>query len=664
MFEFMSPFDTPKPPMHAHTNKPCDPFLSHGYTHHEQMEHASKLMHDTVNRLMHFEERVKRELSDLAKELTSDNVVFKETMKTSYDAFLLAVKNEVNQFENQTTSEIELFKSEIENRYSDLATNINDQYASFTEAVNTRIDNYNTAHEQAFADFQQKVTTEINMFEATVNKNYNVFMEGMSENFVNFKQTVTDILDERLSNQDAKIDDAELYMRTNLIGTITALIGDMKDTGEFADILEGEVFNSIESKTRRDFCYASTGFVEDAILTAKATNKIFYVPYGETLEIDETMDLTGVDVAIYGAVKVNHNGIGIIVGDSSKYGNVRNIYIANVVAPNLKSGDISVRVEGLMRGNVTIDNAPYIQLYADGDTDGKHAIGYSHFTIGTCKKLMLTDKEGTTCKGWINENLFHVDRVTEELAIIGHSFCHDNNVFIKPCIESGKLILKNCCRNKFYDVRTEGNFTAEFDEDSRYNYVLNNFHWSTIQKNPFVTDNGRNNVVTNAIFDSMEKVVFYKMNPYQLIKGDYIVSYPERFNESNGKITPTNQYSKLLEDVTIAVDGVSFIGFESDARAFQLYATPLDANKNVVTDGLDYTGGVRQGADGKYNPSDVTKDGFIEIINPNVKYLKLTLDSCPTTIVNFSRVCIYALGKKENIGKLANLEDALKKYVV
>ena len=37
-------------------------------------------------------------------------------------------------------------------------------------------------------------------------------------------------------------------MKTNLVATITSLIGDMHESGEFVEIIEGEVFNHLESK--------------------------------------------------------------------------------------------------------------------------------------------------------------------------------------------------------------------------------------------------------------------------------------------------------------------------------------------------------------------------------------------------------------------------------
>ena len=651
------------------------------YTMTEEMEHAVRLMRETVDRLLKFEARVKAEIAELSHHLASDNVIFKESMNTAWISFLTDVKNEVNSFESTVNADLNAFKAEVESNYANLSEDtksqiaqnlatyeaklaelgdkFDKQYTSLLESVNARIDAYNAANGEAMASFQREIITQFNTFTQSINADYAAFTESVGNTIHEFRTHWEQIITERLAAQDGRISDAELYMKANIGATVRTLIGDMHANGDFTDIIEGEVFNDLEARSMLEYHTATTEKGGNFCASyCRATGRVFYVPYGSTLEVSETLDLTGLDVEIHGTVRFKHNGVGMIVGGSSAVGDIRRINIRNVSHAAFKTGDVSVRCVGLMRGNVNIDNAPVIQLYADGDVDAIHAIGYSTFNIGTCRVLELTDNPNAKGVGWINENYFVVNRITERLTIEGHSFAHDNNVFMKPCIEGASLVLKNCVRNRFYDVRGEGNFTVSMDADTRYNYIQNNFHWTPVHTHAGVTDNGRNNVFVNSLYESLETVPFYVINDKTLER--YAVTAADSFAVDNGKVKPSKSYAKLLMNVTVPVDGVSFIGMDSDAKTFQLYATPLSADGSVIVGGLDYTGGIKQNNDGTYQPSDEQSAAFIEIINPAVKYLRLTLDTAITGVKSFDNVTLYALCKKQNAPKVARLAECLK----
>ena len=258
--------DFPPPPGSPPVPHSCPP----RYTMTEEVEHSARLMRETIDRLLKFEERVKRDVTDLSKNLTSDNVIFKNAMHESWTTFLMEVKNEINVFEANMESDIRMFKSEIETDYANFADSINtrfgefetkyeqeftaltssiqEQYNTFAESVNARIDAYNENTAQAFADYQRKLQTELNSFEQTMNTNYQTFTESMGNSMHEFRTSLEQIVNERLTAQDAKLSDAEMYMKTNLEATVTTLIGDMHANGEFNEIIEGEVFNDLQRK--------------------------------------------------------------------------------------------------------------------------------------------------------------------------------------------------------------------------------------------------------------------------------------------------------------------------------------------------------------------------------------------------------------------------------
>lgn len=250
---------------------PCKPpHEKPRYTMTEEVEHTARLMRETIERLLKFEERAKRELADLSKNITSDNVIFKNAMHEAWTTFLMEVKNEINVFGGNIEADVKLFKSEIESNYATLSEDVHTQisesiatyeqklqefddayearFNSFVEAINSRLDAFNVSHAAAFEDFQTKLTTYLNTFEQTMNTNYEAFTESINNTIHTFKETWEQIITDRLAAQDGRISDAEGYMRTNLTATVTSMVGDMHANGEFTDIIEGEVFNDLQRK--------------------------------------------------------------------------------------------------------------------------------------------------------------------------------------------------------------------------------------------------------------------------------------------------------------------------------------------------------------------------------------------------------------------------------
>lgn len=236
-------------------------------TLHEEMLHTITSMRETIDRMMKFEVRVENKVSDLMSKLTSDNVLFKDTFNNAYKLFLQEVKNEVNLFESNVDNTVKLFGDNLKTDYENLDTDMQGLIAenlktydeklkefettifnSFKEKVESMILNNANSNAEISADFQRKLTTELNMFEADVNTAIRGFTSSMTDSFETFKTTWTEIVENRLDTQDQKISNAENYMKTNLEATVRTELGDMYDSGDFAEILEGEVFNDIQDK--------------------------------------------------------------------------------------------------------------------------------------------------------------------------------------------------------------------------------------------------------------------------------------------------------------------------------------------------------------------------------------------------------------------------------
>lgn len=309
-FEREQPPELCEHPFHHH-DKPR-------YTMTEEVEHATRLMRETIDRLLRFENRLKDEITDLSKTLMSDNVIFKNTMHESWNTFLMEVKNEVNIFESTTTAELNAFKTELESNYATLSEDVRKQILDNLEAyeeklseaiktINERIEQNNNVHAEAFAEFQRNITTQLNTFEQTINAQMNNFMESVNTTLHSFKDAWESIIEQRLNSQDAKLADAEMYMKTNLTSTVTTLISDMHANGEFEDIIEGEVFNDLQRKVdgfgRISILYfgaVGDGVTDntEAFNLAVACGKPIHIPAGDfvitDVNVSNAIDINGV----------------------------------------------------------------------------------------------------------------------------------------------------------------------------------------------------------------------------------------------------------------------------------------------------------------------------------------------------------------------------------
>ena len=261
----------------------------------EENEHTKAEMRKTIDRLLAFEQRMKDDFDRMLRHITQDNTIFKDTYNTSYQTFIKAVENEINEFEANVSNSITLFTENLEKNYagldekvtSDLAAfekkyaedfatlqkSLEDEYASFVQSVNvtiteykeeaneqyesllqnvnTRINANNTEHAQAFADYQRKLTTDVNMFEASVNAQIQTFIESVNNTLLSFRETWETIIATRLATQDARISDAELYMKTNLEANVQTQLGDMADSGRLQEMAFSTIGGDIYAQVQR-----------------------------------------------------------------------------------------------------------------------------------------------------------------------------------------------------------------------------------------------------------------------------------------------------------------------------------------------------------------------------------------------------------------------------
>lgn len=236
------------------------------FTLSEDMLHTMTEMRQTIDRMLKFEHRVECEVHDLMSKLTSDNCLFKDTFASSFTLFKEEVKNEINLFESNLDNTIKLFTDNLKGDYDGLVEEVQGQHVenlkqyeaklkeaesemdAIFEAFKSNVESMISNEGDSNADFQRKLTTEFNMFEADINQKFRNFTDTITETNDSFKETWTAAVEERLDAQDTRISNAERYMKTNLEASVRTELGDMYDSGDFAEILEGEVFADIQAK--------------------------------------------------------------------------------------------------------------------------------------------------------------------------------------------------------------------------------------------------------------------------------------------------------------------------------------------------------------------------------------------------------------------------------
>ena len=469
--------------------------------------------------------------------------------------------------------------------------------------------------------------------------------------------------------EDIPVVDGKLDMtspRPVANSAVAAAIANMMDVCEKTNAAVAELYVTPEMfGAIGDGKADDTEALEAAAAYCREKNGVLTIPSG-SYRISRTLDLRYIDLDIRGTIIVTHSGVGVLVGDRSSSAERRIIKINRVYHTNYAEGDISVRIVGVMNAEVNIANAHFVQLYADGDSEYS-SIAYSDFHIGKCAYLQITDKADTANIGWINENTFYNCRVMVRFSIEGHTYTHNNNVFYKPCFENADCVLSKCTRNKFYDIRTEGEFTITMAEDTSLNLVEYNFYYTF----PFVadqyvgvTDNGVNNIVTNTTMRDLDSVVVYSMNAKTVAKNLYEIGTAKaNTSVTDDSVTIASAWARIIEDAVIPVKDIRYLRAVSDAGAFRFSFTPLNANKEVMKNNPLTQDGNGAGADsnGTYSIATDTWGALIAINDPDVAYIKLSITTgSSASSFSFTNMSLLAYYHPRDARRAVMLADHFK----
>lgn len=137
----------------------------------------------------------------------------------------------------------------------------------------------------------QGLIDDYNKFASEVNTTIETFINDLNGNQEEFENKITKLvhdyiamLDEKIKMQDKEIEDAVLYMKDNISNSITEIIAQMKEMGEFDEA----VLNAIDGVgTRMTTLETSMTNAENRILNLENSNvKLIYDSESESLNFE------------------------------------------------------------------------------------------------------------------------------------------------------------------------------------------------------------------------------------------------------------------------------------------------------------------------------------------------------------------------------------------
>lgn len=165
---------------------------------------------------------------------------YKNEMQGNFDSFVDDIQARFTQHENDTDEKINTFKSDVnssianhENKiakdFNDYKAELNTTYDLFRDAIESRLEQYNSTYEKAFHDYTTSTNRKLAEMENHFNENYETFVEQTNASIYAFENEWTGAISARLDGQDSVINDAVLYMKSNLHSTASEIITALYD---------------------------------------------------------------------------------------------------------------------------------------------------------------------------------------------------------------------------------------------------------------------------------------------------------------------------------------------------------------------------------------------------------------------------------------------------
>lgn len=220
------------------------------FTKQEELLFVIKKVNDALGRVLSLEKLVESRFNEYITELTADNTTFKKLCTDTYNTFAKGVQEEVNSFETTITNAFELFKNDK-----------NVEIEDFKTAIEGRITEYYKNLDEIFNNFVKEMDTYVEkIVEGEIREGYANFTEEITSSFNEHKQEI----ENRIDGQNAMINDAYAYMKTNLGVTLENVMNEMIEDGRL-DTISLETYEKIRTFIGATINVKEKGVVGDGV---------------------------------------------------------------------------------------------------------------------------------------------------------------------------------------------------------------------------------------------------------------------------------------------------------------------------------------------------------------------------------------------------------------
>ncbi|MCP1154174.1 hypothetical protein NKS27_17425 [Peribacillus frigoritolerans] len=156
--------------------------------------------------------------------------------------------------------------------------------------------------------------------------------------------------------------------------------------------------------------------------------------------------------------------------------------------------NLKLKVQGVKNGDLTVNTAPHLLLWADSSVADIDSLAYSNFHLGKVDHFEINSL-GT---GWINENKIFGGRLTNITIGGSGTYYHNHNVFYSPTLENSTININIGTSNRLLGCRFEGSNTINFGSSTWDNEIVRSWHnapgsFLRGQARTSFTDNGKGN---------------------------------------------------------------------------------------------------------------------------------------------------------------------------
>lgn len=365
-----------------------------------------------------------------------------------------------------------------------------------------------------------------------------------------------------------------------------------------------------------DFGAVGDGVVDDAQALNRAANHC-QKQWGKTLSLcgefylGSTVSLRHCKVeATRAKFIVGHNGIGVILGGAGNNANNPTQQIDEVTRAVGLSASTRltplVQVIGAKGQYIDINRADYVQIYADATAgsqyNNNYSSAYSTFNFKYINTIELFGENG----GWINENMFNLNRCHK--IVLDGDYLHNHNVFNRGCMEGKGEIYCNGSSNQFVGFRFErrpsvntDTLQINFTENSWNNHIEASWQSSKgYTNNPYgthlitVNDEGLGNTINHIAAKNSQDVPLFSLTSQAdiamagtgtggVVGLSNMAGVRNLKRLPNGEYEIANNHSVIYESPLIDLTQSPIVWFRSSEPHFRMSVYYFNAQEQRLT---------------------------------------------------------------------------------